>query len=162
MPKKRGRNASRNGKHNEELFAAFLDVGGYELVDNDPSVGQYTRQSLFSHPWGKKGKQDAFLVTWTGKRVLVQNKNQNGSGTTDEKLPFQFDIARWTLFDLHFDEFWLVLGGTWWRTKKGQQVVSACKRKGSETDAQTMGRMVSRVLLHPSSELTSLVKAGRP
>lgn len=161
MVKARGRRASKSGRHNEDLFACLLDAAGYEYVEDNPVAGQYCRQSKFSHPWGKRGKQDAFLVTHYGVRVLVQNKNQNGSGTVDEKLPFQFDIARWTLYDMQFDEFWLVLGGTWWREPHGERVIEALKRKAEETDAMVQGRMKSRVLIHPSSVLTKLIRGDR-
>ena len=154
MAKKRGRNASLNGAYNEESFIGLLECAGYHYTKKHiPDVKEYNQQSWFSHPWGKRGQSDCMLQTSGGKIVLVQNKNQNVSGTVDEKIPFQFDIARWTLFDIKFDEFWLVLGGTYWRTDSGKLRIAAYKRKGVESDGMTQGRMISRVLLQPSKEL---------
>lgn len=159
MSKKRGRNASVNGRYNEDTFVGLLECAGYTLTRKKvPEVWEYNQQSGFVHPWGKKGQSDCMLMTPCGKIAVVQNKNQNVSGTVDEKIPFQFDIARWSLFDLKFDEFWLVLGGTYWRTAAGQLRVDAYIRKGTETDAMTQGRMKSRVLLQPSSMLVKHIR----
>ena len=67
----------------------------------------------------------------TGRaRVYCQVKNQNGSGTTDEKLAFAFDIARYALSDDPYDIFALLLLGTWWPENPG--IIEWAKRKCQE------------------------------
>ena len=147
MPKTRGRNASRNGAYNESSFSAMLECAG---VDYDP-------QFCFSHPWGKRGFSDVMIHTADSRKIIVQNKNQNVSGTCDEKIPFQFDIARWMLGEVLFHEFWLVLGGTYWTTCAGEMRVKAYNRKADEF-RMFCPQTKAKVLLQPSKELIEEIR----
>lgn len=143
MSAKRGRNASNSGKYNEESFCSYLDMAGLA----------YETQVKFVHPWKKDGRADVLIKG--RKLVLVQNKNQNTNGTCDEKIPFQFDLARWSHHELKFEEFWLVLGGRYWGTEQGKLRILAYIRKAQELEAFMMGRVVSKVLIQPSKQLTT-------
>lgn len=142
MPKSRGRNAGDAGRYNEDSFTSYLDLAGLP----------YQTQVKFMHPWKKDGRADVLIMTTP--RILVQNKNQNVSGTCDEKIPFQFDIARWSHAELVFGEFWLVLGGRYWSTEGGQLRVNAYCMKAKEFEALMMNRVTAKVLLQPSKSLT--------
>jgi len=156
MGKTRGRNASLFGRHNEDTFEAKLvDCGYGESCDtHNLRTHSFTKQFPFNHPWKKRGKGDFLLRTPGDVLVLVQNKTQNKSGTTDEKIPFQFDVARWSLTELQFDEFWMVLGGVFWATPQGGVRVEAYKKKAKETDVLAMERMKSRVFLQNDKGLS--------
>lgn len=147
MPKSRGRNASRNGAYNEQSFTSLLDCAGV----------QYDSQFLFKHPWGKKGYSDVLITSRDSRIIVVQNKNQNVSGTCDEKIPFQFDIARWMLGEFLFHEFWMVLGGTYWSTTQGTLRVEAYERKAAEF-RMFCPQTKAYVFMQPSPELTLAIR----
>lgn len=160
MSRKRGRNASRNGLFDELSFSCLLESAGYaESRSKSPTIaGTYSMQAPFSHPWKLRGRADFCIRTFDQRLVLVQNKNQDVNGTADEKIPFQFDIARWTWPDFRFDEFWLVLGGHYWRTDGGKLRVDAFRMKSKETEALLNFRARFLVYLSPSKELAMQIR----
>ena len=142
----RGRRASKNGAHNEQTFLNLVEMGNIPFVQQFP----------FPHPW-TDGKGDVLLLPTSGVRIVVQNKNQNSSGTCDEKVPFQFDIARWAIPTFAFDEFWLVLGGTYWTTSQGGLRVAVYNKLAEEFNLRNMG-VTAKVFLHPSDEMLVALK----
>jgi len=136
MSKLRGRRASKSGIYGESIFKGLLDAAGYNVThvrDYDGSTPAAITQYPVPHPFRpdtvRAGRNDCMLETGV-KRVYCQVKNQDGSGTTDEKLAFSFDIARYALSDSPYDIYALVLLGTWWNDRPG--IVEWATRKCTE------------------------------
>ncbi len=139
---KRGRNAVKSGKSGEDItegsimpympVMAYKDFVKLPLCEIRPVA---VRHHPSAHPFrpnpGEKdrnGENDFMLIA--DKTIFVQVKNQNGSGTTDEKLAFAFDIAHYTLTKTPFDRFMLVLLGDWWVARPN--IPAFCRRKAME------------------------------
>lgn len=126
-----GSKAATNGQRAENMFSSrALKFGIHTYTVSEVETLRPQRPYLVSKhpitkPYGskkRKGENDFMLFTALGV-VYVQVKNQNGSGTTDEKIAFSFDLAQSSYDspdDEPFNEFWLVLHGSWWGQTDGQ------------------------------------------
>ncbi len=144
---KRGRNAVKSGKLGEDIMEAsimpYMPVMGHKeyIKLEQPRIQPVAvRHHPSAHPFrpnpGEKsrtGENDFMLIA--NKTTFVQVKNQNGSGTTDEKLAFAFDIAHYTLTKTPYDRFMLVLLGTWWVDRPN--IPEFCRRKALEISLLT-------------------------
>jgi len=74
-------------------------------------------------------------------KVYCQVKNQDSSGTTDEKLSFAFDIARYALTDDPYEQFALILLGRWWPQNPG--IIEWATRKCTEFEMLAGGTRAS-------------------
>jgi hypothetical protein len=137
MPKKRGQNAAKSGAYGEDVFQGLLEAANFPVIpwnkydkETTPvAVSQYPVPHPFRPDTNRTGRNDFFLFTGAQK-VYCQVKNQNGGGTTDEKIAFTFDIARYALSDRPFDLYLLILLGMWWPQKPG--IIKYAKRKCRE------------------------------
>ena len=139
---KRGRNAVKSGKSGEDIMEAstmpYMPVMSYReyiQLEHPRTHPIAVRHHPSAHPFrphpgekDREGENDFMLIA--NKNIFVQVKNQNGSGTTDEKLSFAFDIAHYTLTKTPFDRFMLVLLGTWWVDRPN--IPEFCRRKALE------------------------------
>lgn len=118
--KVRGRRAAKSGQYGEQTAQGIFEAAGWPVVNykkDMPILGsRVIRQYPVPHPFKsgetRSGRND-FMIE-ASHRVYVQVKNQNSHGTTDEKIAFTWDYASYCMTDDPFDEFWLVLLGTWW------------------------------------------------
>ncbi len=137
MSKTRGQRAAKSGIYGEDVFQGILEAADFLVVpwrsydkETTPvAVSQYPVPHPFRPDTTRTGKNDFMLFTGQ-ETVYCQIKNQNGSGTTDEKLAFTFDIARYALNDRPFDLYLLILLGTWWPQKPG--IIRYAERKCRE------------------------------
>lgn len=163
MNRKRGRNASRSGLFGEDNFESILIAAGWAEGNPDMFSDErlYTRQYPVPHPYresSRSGRND-FMLHSSEHGVYVQVKNQDSSGTTDEKLSFAFDIAFFALAEIRFDQFWLVLLGKWWPQRP--KLIEFCKRKGSQYEnlALQAGHDVSFNVLVGQKEVAKAVRS---
>jgi len=170
MGSKRGRAANSSGKQGENtaeaLFIPYMPVLMYKEWTNEihypPPVA--VRQYVVPHPW--KGGDDRrstpkndFMLFLTDRTVYVQVKNQTSDGSTDEKLIASFEIARFAMGEARFDEFWLVLLGSYWG--KHMSLLAYCSTyKCQEFHLLTSGMGVSAIarLFHGPIELAEHLK----
>lgn len=160
MSKRRGKNAACSGRYGEDTFEALLRLAGFVIVDNDSLRGERAtavRQYPVPHPFRpnspRSGKND-FMLFVGKQKIYCQVKNQNSSGTCDEKLSFAFDIARYAVNDDPYDTFALILLGTWWRDN--HDIVEWAKTKATEFECLARGtrRTVSAIVLVGPNELS--------
>lgn len=118
--RKRGRRANASGQYGEATVESMCELAGFRVVpylqyngDTPMMVRQYPVPHPFRPDVPRSGKNDFMLFSGVTK-AYVQVKNQDRSGTCDEKLAFAFDIARFAVYDTPFDLFALVLLGQWW------------------------------------------------
>ena len=168
--KRRGRQAALVGKYAEDTVESIFVSAGYDVITFDEWESQQispcvVKQYPVPHPYRtgreRAGKNDFMLIN--GYRCYIQVKNQNGSGTCDEKLSFAFDIAKFGVIQLNCTEFWLVLLGTWWPQNNG--IIKFCHRKCDEMRilTQSAGKCVTaRVFVGPKPLSTHLNGIGRP
>ena len=153
--RRRGRQASLSGAYGESIFASLCSVKDLPVVNyrewlktKPACVAQFPCPHPFRPGQTRGGKND-YMVS-ARKTIYVQVKNQQTSGTTDEKLAFAFDIARYSLASHRFDEFWLVLLGIWWPQKPGIIEYARNKCREFEMLANGLGTSVkARVIVGP-------------
>jgi hypothetical protein len=164
MNKGRGRSAAINGQYGEETVEALMTASGFPVVDYvhyDGSTPVSVRQYPMPHPYRpddpRSGKNDFMMFSGVVK-VYCQVKNQNCSGTCDEKLSFAFDIARYGLMDDPYDLFALILMGTWWRDNPN--IVEWAWKKCQEFEmlANGMRSKVKAVVIVGPIELSSWLR----
>lgn len=153
---KRGKNAAISGRYGEDTIESLMICSGFPVCDfnrYDKTTPMAVRQYPAPHPFRPKedraGKNDFMLFTGF-KMIYCQVKNQNTSGTCDEKLAFAFDIARFGISELHFDEFALILLGTWWPSNLG--IIEYAERKCREMEMLAQGvrnKITARVIMGP-------------
>jgi hypothetical protein len=136
MTKQRGRRAAKSGAYGEQTAESMFHLAGFAVVDfrkYDGGTPTAVRQYPVPHPFRpykeRAGANDFMLFTGL-TRVYCQIKNQDSSGTTDEKLSFAFDVARYALTDEPYDIFALVLLGRWWPQNPG--IIEWANRKCTE------------------------------
>ena len=143
MTKQRGRLAAISGQYGEETVEALMTAAGFPVVtypNHEGSTPIAVRQYPMPHPYRpddpRSGKNDFMLFSGVIK-AYCQVKNQNSSGTCDEKLSFAFDIARYGLSDDPYDLFALILMGTWWRDNPN--IVEWARKKCQEFEMLANG-----------------------
>jgi hypothetical protein len=156
MVARRGRNASIAGRYSEDVVESMFPLIGfpiYSFATYDGSTPSVVRQYPAPHPYRptekRAGKNDFMIFTGVEK-VYCQVKNQDGSGTCDEKLSFAFDIARYCLTDDRFDRFALILLGKWWPSHPG--IIEWAQRKCTEFQMLAEGtrsRIKAEVIVGP-------------
>ncbi len=133
---------TQSGKSGEDItegsIIPYMPVMTYkDFIKRPESDTQHVavRRHPSAHPFrpgidekDRNGENDFMLLA--NKTIFVQVKNQGGSGTTDEKLAFAFDIAHYTLTKTPFDRFMLVLLGDWWVERPN--IAKYCRRKALE------------------------------
>jgi len=158
MSVKRGRMAARSGLYGEDvaeaLISQVLPICSFsdwnETIVFPIAVKQYPTPHPYRPEKKRAGKNDFMLFGFDGFRIFMQVKNQEVGGTTDEKLSFTFDIARFAITDTPYSEYWLVLLGKYWATQPG--LLEYCQRKCREFEMLIDGtrRNVSaRVIVGP-------------
>jgi hypothetical protein len=157
MTKSRGRQAAKSGLYGEATIESMMMLAGFPVVDYkkyDGTTPQAVRQYPCPHPYRpekdvRAGANDFML--FSGEiNAYCQVKNQNCSGTCDEKLSFAFDIARYAIHDKPFDVFALMLMGQWWPENPG--IIEWAKVKCSEFEMLASGtrrKVTARVLVGP-------------
>lgn len=148
-----GRNAGKSGRQGESFVEGCFIAAGlpvltykeYEAKKMFPMGPIAIKQYPVTHPYRPKSKRagkNDFMTHGLARRWYIQVKNQNASGTTDEKLAFAFDYAAYTVRDDSFDVFLLVLLGDHWTPGMLDYCRNKCRefeflnaRVGSHTEA---------------------------
>jgi len=129
----RGRRAVESGQYGEDSAEAAF----YPHVQNICNFKEFEHRELYPGPYpadmppvvirqypvrnpfnkcGERNARNDFMI-FAGERIFCQVKNQNKTGTTDEKIIAAFSIAQFALTTTPYDRFLLVLLGVHWKRK---------------------------------------------
>ncbi len=165
---KRGRRAAKSGIQGEDVlhgavipYMPVINWKDFQKLPPDERSFVTVRQYPSAHPYRPdrtNGGMNDFMIFGQYKTIFVQVKNQNTSGTTDQKLSFAFDIAHYTLTRTPFDRFILVLLGDWW--VKTPSIPKFCRQKAAQLALATEagGRRVEVDVVVGPIELAALFK----
>ena len=110
-------NRNINGKRAETIVQELFDAFGVEYVK------QHKYTSIYDHT----ARMDFYIPLWD---LAVEVKNQNGSGSVSEKLPYVMEA-----FEQHPAQNGLLLmWGTFWPTKPGMKAWVEKRADSSEKD----------------------------
>jgi hypothetical protein len=87
----------------------------------------YVKQHQYKSPYGHNAEMDFYLTAFD---MAVECKNQNVSGSVDEKIPYTME----TLEQHPAKKALLILGGVHWVTKRGTGIKAWADARAKKSD----------------------------
>ena len=119
-----GANANHSGSSFEEKVRTFLKKKGY-------GTQKHRYKALWFNP-GPRGRLNETEIYIPELEMVIECKNQNGSGTADQKIITELYNAH---KKINCNHYILLYGGSWWGQGRGQSLIKAGKEFINDVDS---------------------------